>query len=222
MKTLRLLFVAASLGVLFFPDEARSAKEPAMTVVPSEGETPVKKDIPNLDGRPFELRPGNIPDRVTYKFGDDAKMIETAQSLRRQFLDDTVPATPLFDSTVKIQPGAWKALNAAGVIGKKSNTPTGGVAKVGRRTLRLEGMIIRDKDERLVLEKLIRDMVRKDGGGVVRAMRTSEMDKWWTFIAFDIEEPTLVLETKKQKHLFVFYFDRFGVVVIDELNGLPE
>lgn len=219
MKTLRLFLVAASLGVLFFTDEARSAKGPALTLA---DENAVRKDMPNLDGRPFELRPGNIPDRVTYKFGDDAKMIDTAQAVRRQFLDDTPPATLLFDATVKIHPGAWKALNAGGVLGKKSGTPTGGVAKIGRRTLRLEGMIVRDKDERAILERLLRDTIKADGGGVVRAMRTEEMDKWWTFIGFDIEEPTLVLETKKQKHLFVIYFDRFGVVVLDELNGLPD
>lgn len=222
MKTLRSLIVAAALGVMLFYQAAAGAKGPGLTVVPSADENAPKKDIPNLDGRPFELRPGNIPDRVTYKFGDDARMVEAAQAIRRQFLDAEAPTKLLFDQVVKIQPGAWKTLNAANVLGKVSATPINGQTKIGRRSLTLNGMFIRDKGELATLEKLLRDIIRKDGGGVVRAMRTEEMDKWWTFIGFDIEEPTLVLETKKQKHLFVIYFDRFGLVVLDELNSLSE
>ena len=48
------------------------------------------------------------------------------------------------------------------------------------------------------------------------------MAKWWIFIGFDIQEPTLVLETKDKKAQFIFGFVNRQAVVLDELNKLPD
>jgi hypothetical protein len=48
------------------------------------------------------------------------------------------------------------------------------------------------------------------------------MAKWWVFIAFDIEEPVLVIETAGGGYLFVLHFSATGLLAVDELNALPD
>jgi hypothetical protein len=48
------------------------------------------------------------------------------------------------------------------------------------------------------------------------------MQAWWTFIGFDIEEPTFVLETKGGMYRFIVDFLHGHVFLIDELNALPK
>ncbi len=72
------------------------------------------------------------------------------------------------------------------------------------------------------MEAFIREEVHNGGGATIRALNTREMSKWWPFIGFDIQEPTLIMETKDAKRLFVFGFLNGHVVVLDELNSLPD
>lgn len=69
---------------------------------------------------------------------------------------------------------------------------------------------------------VIRRDVQERGGATVRALSTAEMRKWWIFIGFDIQEPTLILETNDKKRQFIFGFVNRQAVVIDELNKLPN
>jgi hypothetical protein len=67
----------------------------------------------------------------------------------------------------------------------------------------------------------IRDLLAGDGGGTVRALSSAEMDHWWTFIGFDIEEPVFAIESKGGKYVFVVAWLRNHVFCLDELKALP-
>jgi hypothetical protein len=180
------------------------------------------KPFPNLQGRPEELRPGALPPRVRYVFGSDAKMKENAQRLETKLLGETPGTGPLLGDNVAVYPGAWKALNEAGKIAFKEVKPINMVttATGGQRVTLLGGHLSTAADLAL-LEVELRKLIRTEGGGGVRALRTREMARWWPFIAFDILEPTLVLETKGGKYCFILHFSKDRVIMVDELNHLP-
>ena len=92
----------------------------------------------------------------------------------------------------------------------------------GRTNQMFSGIVLRDGDELKQVETYIRSEVQLGGGATVRALNSEEMRKWWVFIPFDIQEPTLLLETKDKKWRFVFGLINDQIVVLDEINGLPS
>lgn len=69
----------------------------------------------------------------------------------------------------------------------------------------------------------ISQLLKDDGGFQVRSFTTAEMRKWWVYIAFNIEEPVFVVESKGHKYKFIMGFvNDSSVYVIDELNALPD
>ncbi len=178
--------------------------------------------FPNLSGRPPELRPEPLPLRVRYKFTSDKEMIESARKVAGHLLEGDGSAQPLFQNGVMLQPGAWDRLKDKNNLGKNSAKPVFAMIKTRTGDLKLTSMSINDPSEAVVAEASVREMILSDGGGHVRALKASEMSKWWTFISFDIIEPTLVVETTGGKYLFILELTSKGFVTVDELNGLPN
>lgn len=199
------------------------AQKKALVLVgkPNPGAIGAGVPFPNLEDRPAELRPGVLPQRVRYKFALDDSMTVGAEHLKQHLLADPVSADPLFREFVMIQPGAWKWLKPAGALGLKASQKLETMFPERGKMVRFEGAILRDPGELAALERLLRELIRKDGGGRIRALKSAEMGKWWTYIGFDIEEPTLVIETVGRKYLFIIGFSGGRVLIVDELNGLP-
>jgi TPR repeat protein len=178
--------------------------------------------LPDLTQRPSLLRPGSIPAGVRYSFSTDALMADAATFLTNRFCASPLEGSSGFGKMLVVHPGAWANLSHLGSLRKKSATTWGFVVWDGRTNRQLSGIVLRDAEELKLVEAFIREQVHNGGGATIRALNTREMSKWWTFIGFDIQEPTLIMETKDTKRLFVFGFLNGQVVVLDELNSLPD
>jgi hypothetical protein len=178
--------------------------------------------VPDLSQRPRALQPGSIPARVRYSFAADSTMAEAALLLTNHFCSSAHDEALLFGKTLVVHPGAWSNLKQADSVGKKSATQWGFLVWDGNAQQKLAGFVLRDGEELKQAEALIRQNVQNAGGATVRALSSAEMTKWWIFIGFDIQEPTLVLETKDKKQRYIFGFVGRKVVVVDELNSLPD
>ncbi len=189
---------------------------------PNPGAIDMTAPVPALDGRPLELRPESLPPRVRYKFAPDPEVIAAAQILSTNLLTVAPDAMPIFSGSAIVQPGAWKALHNEGVSGFQEAKIMTALIPIAGRQARLEGAHLQNQTDLNALEDGFRKMIQADGGGRVRALRSAEMAKWWTFIGFDIEEPALVLETTRGKYRFIFGFSKGRALLVDELNSLPE
>ena len=178
--------------------------------------------VPDLSQRPRALRPDSIPAGVRYSFAADSVMADAALLLTNHFCSSAHDETILFGKTLVMHPGAWSNLKQTDSLGKKSATQWGFLVWDGKAEQKFTGFVLRDGDELKQADALIRRDVENAGGATVRALSSAEMTKWWIFIGFDIQEPTLVLETKDKKQRFIFGFVGRQVVVVDELNSLPD
>ena len=183
----------------------------------------VKGDkIPDLSARSLMLRPGQLPAEVRYSFAEDARVKTAADALMNWFRPPSGEGQPLFHKTLLIQPGAWATLKGSPDLGNRFATPWKFVVWDGKTNETLWGILLKDQKEINQAGTAIRHDVQTRGGGTVRALKTSEMSKWWPFIGFYIEEPTLIFETKDQKRHYIFGFVDDKVVLVDELDSLPD
>jgi hypothetical protein len=205
------------------PYQIFAKEQPDVYRIPTNQSSRVQGDpIPDLSKRPSALRPGTIPADVRYSFAEDSLTIDAALRLTNHFCSPSPDAKLLFASTLVVHPGAWMDLKNTDSVGKKSATPWEFLVWDGKTNQRLSGIVLRDRDELKQMEAGIRRDVQEGGGATVRALSTAEMRKWWIFIGFDIQEPTLVLETNDKKRQFIFGFVNRQAVVIDELKKLPN
>lgn len=180
-----------------------------------------KDPFPAFDGRPAELRPGQLSPRVRYKPAADEAVIAAAAIIRSRLLDATPGDSALFGDVVLVGGGAWQYFRNAPDIGHKDSKRVTGRIPTKKKVVELEGRLLQDAGEITTLEQRLRTLIQEDGGGVVRALHTAEMDKWWAYISFDIEEPVFAIESTGGHYLFIVTFGTKGAFELDELNGLP-
>jgi hypothetical protein len=174
-----------------------------------------------MAGRPPDLRPEPLPRPVRYKFVDDGTVVDAARKVADYLLAPALPAGRIFGDSAMIQPGAWTRLRDAKLVLKEAK-PFHSSVRLKRGTIVLDGVSVSDPAELDAIVATLRQIISADGGGKVRALRSAEMAKWWVFIAFDIEEPVLVIETAGGGYLFVLHFSATGLLAVDELNALPD
>ena len=118
----------------------------------------------------------------------------------------------------KLPPSGETVTQSVRVTGRGSHNSV----QLKRGTIKLGGAFVRDTAELTAVATTLRQLIQSDGGGKVRALHAAEMAKWWVFIAFDIEEPSLVLETTGGKYRFILSFTDKELFSVDELNALPD
>ncbi|MFT3780457.1 MAG: hypothetical protein QM790_00480 [Nibricoccus sp.] len=175
--------------------------------------------LPDMSKRPEHLRPGALPRRVRYVFSPDADVLAGARKVEELFIAPKRPQTEsYFEGTTLLQPGVWKHLNRVSSL-KKAKTLSAKI-EFQNKVIELDGKILATNGEFSTAVDALRKMIANDGGGIVRALKSAEMDFWWTFIGFDIEEPVFVLETKGGSYRFIVTMLQGHVFCIDELNAL--
>jgi hypothetical protein len=202
-------------------DKSGSGKIALIMGKPNPGAIDASAKFPTLEGRPLELRPEPLPRAVRYKFADDGAVVAAAKKAADYLLAPALPAGRLFGNGAMIQPGAWTRLQDAKLVLKEAKTFHSSV-RLKRGTIVLDGASVEAPAELDAIVATLRQIISADGGGKVRALRSAEMAKWWVFIAFDIEEPVLVIETAGGGYLFVLHFTAEGLLAVDELNALPD
>ncbi len=176
--------------------------------------------MPDMSGRPVELRPGKLPPQVRYRPVDDAIVVRGASLIDQLLL--AVPAKdpqPLLGDVVMLNPGAWKYLADESAL--KRAKPLVASLSVGHRTVHLEGRFLQRPEEMATAVENVRKLIAADGGATIRALESKEMAQWWAFISLDIEEPVYVVETKRHSYRFIVGLLHDQLFLLDELNGLP-
>ncbi|MEO6993593.1 MAG: hypothetical protein ABI273_08180 [Lacunisphaera sp.] len=188
--------------------------------LPNPSAISAKNAPPAMAGRPENLRPGKLPPRVRYKFVADEMVVAAAAMTEKLFLSPETPdCAAHFETVTLIQPGAWKHLSdVPELIGAK---PLVAKVELGSKVHKMEGRMLTESGQFMKAVGRIRELLAADGGGKVRALYSEEMNHWWTFIGFDIEEPVFAIESKGGKYVFIVSWLRNRVFSLDELKALP-
>ena len=216
------LLVDVLLGADNNEEEEDSSKVAVILGKPNPDATSPGEAFPSMDNRPVDLRPGTLPERVRYVFASDDEVVAAADILRLRLLASDLTEGSLFGDAVLLQAGAWEEFRSNDGIAIGSTKPFSFMIPMSDGPVFLEGGYLKDQAPIDELEIALRDLIHREGGGTIRALTPAEMEKWWTFIGFDIEEPTLAIETANGAHVFVFAFTSKGVFILDELNNLPD
>ena len=177
---------------------------------------------PDMRDRPVHLRPGPLPRRVRYQFKADALVVAAADRVSTLLLGPgpTDGAVLPNNSMSMLGVGAWKHLSRLPAL--QAIKPIFTRVELGRGVVQLETGFLSTPEQRTAVIAEVRRLIADDYGGTLRALRTDEMERWWTFIGFDIEEPTFVIETKGGKYRFVVMCSDDNLFGFDELNALPS
>lgn len=202
----------------------------ATTTPPSKPAKPERKAyllgevIPDMTGRRPELVPGALPARVRYRFASNETVNTMADRLTQALT--TGDARMCGDITL-VHPGAWTVLQPRKTVASKDAgelrmfNPDEGL-KNGANSGRA-GKFLRSRAESANLVRELRAVLAEHGGFEVHALTTIEMQKWWVYIGFDIEEPVYVVATRDGRYKFVIgLIDDQTIFVVDELNSLPD
>ena len=201
-------------------DETTKQKTVIIVGQPNPHALSATDKVPDMAGRPVILRPGKLPRRVRYQFQPDAVVIAAAERVTKLLLGaPPVDSAAVFKEQVMLAPGAWTRLK--NVPSLADTKPFISNCEFRNQVLKLEGRIVGKPEQFATAINEIRQLIAADGGGTVRAFTSDEMQAWWTFIGFDIEEPTFVLETKGGMYRFIIDDLDGHLFLIDELNALP-
>lgn len=176
---------------------------------------------PAMTDRPKTLRPGALPARVRYAFAPDETVLAAAAATEALLLAPAEPdGAAYFETSVLILSGAWHHL--ADIAALQGTKPLISQIELGPKVVALEGRMLDNAEQLAQSARRIRALLAADGGGTLRALRSAEMNRWWTFIGFDIEEPVFVVESKGGKYTFIVGWLEHHVFCFDELRALPQ
>jgi hypothetical protein len=147
-------------------------------------------------------------------------VVAAAQLVHSTLLDASSAAhAPIAAKILAVQPGVWTQVSHLPELQsvKAMRSPV----ELAGRIASLEFAFLNDAQQSAVVVKEVRSLIAADGGGTCRALRTGEMNQWWTYIGFDIEEPVFLIETKGGHHRFVVGCRDNEVSLVDDLNRLP-
>lgn len=175
---------------------------------------------PDMLGRPVHLRPGKLPGRVRYQFKPDSEVVVAAQMVHDTLLDPSAAAEAReAEKRLLVQAGLWSQIPRLPEL--KSVKVMHNTVELPKRMATLECAFLDDAHQTAAVMKEVRSLIAADGGGNCRALRTDEMNQWWTYIAFDIEEPIFLIETKGGHHRFIVGCSDNQISQIDDLNAEP-
>ncbi len=209
------------VGLLEFPAPKLGAAQAAIAAVyPGRSYSPADlSQSPVL--RPPYLQPGPIPNRVRYRYADNAVVTATAKQIHGHFITASKDSKNHWAGAVMVQSGAWMLFRSDENLGRNQAIRFTAVVPSASGKLNLQQIVLRDPYEIQELDSKVCQTIAAEGGGRIRALRSDEISTWWQYIAYDIIEPVFVLETANAHHRFIVGVNQDGIGMIDELNGLP-
>ena len=150
-----------------------------------------------------------IPKGVTYNYAADS-IVEQAKALIKQDLENN-DSYMIADKLLIIGPQLWKRFGKI----KSLKEIEGGNTIFIVDTLQLTGKMTQDiEDSRKVWAQL-----RKEIAGqpyTIRKLNEKELNYYWSVISFDIDEPLLVIETKKHRYILNLLKSNQKLMWLDE------
>lgn len=134
-----------------------------------------------------------IPKGVVYKYCDN-DIVEKAKKIISDNLSDKVDYK-LLQPTLFIGPELWKTFKD----NKKIQEIEKGNVTFHVDNLELSGKMSQDINDSKKIWNEFRKEISKDY--IIRKANENELRYYWSVISFDIEEPLLILETKKHNYI---------------------
>lgn len=195
-------------------------KKLALVGVPNPQSHSASDLAPAMLGRPVHLRPGQLPRRVRYQFKSDSEVMAAAELVRSTFLtESTAPDSSALAATLSVQPGVWAKISTWPTL--KEAKLLHAQIELTDRVAVLDFALLNGPEQTAAVAKEVQSWIHADGGGVLRALSTEEMNHWWTYIATDIEEPVFVIETNGGHRKFIIGCHKNKISLIDDLDALP-
>lgn len=135
-----------------------------------------------------------IPKGVTYNYAADS-IVEQAKALIRQDLENE-DSYVIANKLLIVGPQLWKRFGKI----KSLKEIEGGNTTFLVDNLQLKGKTAQDVED----SKKIWAELRKEVAGqpyTIRKLNEKELRYYWSVISFDIDEPLLVIETKKHRYI---------------------
>lgn len=151
-----------------------------------------------------------IPKDVTYNYCSP-ELIEKSKGLLRKELSDSTTYI-LNSNSVFVGPTLWARFKNVPAIANIS----GGNVFMEFNKQKLAGKVTQNRES----FKLVWDQLKSEIKGndyTLRKATFKEIQYYWAIIAFDIDEPLLILETKDRRYLFNFTPKDLKLMWIDEM-----
>lgn len=133
----------------------------------------------------------NIPDGITYlKKDDDLNEKAIAKLEQLLFIQDN----DNISNSIGCGPYFWQELVNAEIFSSSIGIPMVFIIPNGDSISKLEGRVIRWKDQTQILLELLRKIISSSDGFKLRKLTLQEMQIYWMMIPYDIEEPIFTLE----------------------------
>lgn len=141
-----------------------------------------------------------IPKGVNYHKTSEANNKEAKKLIQEAIVSKDF--RPIFETTVMIGPNLWTSY----LRNYSEANPEGGInlnfkIPIEKKIITRKGRIIKQNEEFNLMWNFISDNLN---GGKIRVPKKSEIEYYWSIIAYDIEEPLYVMEFKHTKILFNF------------------
>ncbi|MDB5256123.1 MAG: hypothetical protein JWM14_818 [Chitinophagaceae bacterium] len=154
----------------------------------------------------------SIPKRVVYKYTDPAVIAKAKEIIAKELSDQREYA--LIDNVLFVGPGLWMRFSKVKTLEKIE----GGNVTHMVDNYKLPGKMTQSIEN----GKKVWDQVCKEVKGkkyILRKLTYDELEYYWSVIAFDIEEPLLVLETDEHKYILNLSPKTYKLF---NLDGMPE
>lgn len=165
----------------------------------------------------FKNQSENGGNEVRYIVTDSATNAFAYDKILKVFENNSKEIS-LFDSVVGCLPFLWSELKENPYF-EKADGPTmwidmgnnpGGDKKV------FVGKALRKKPVLDSLQSFLINSVKNDSSFIVRKLNKNELQIYWAFISFDIEEPIYILINKHRK--LILHFNKYFVFQIDDIS----
>lgn len=173
-------------------------------------------------GRPLSQ---DVPAGIRYK-KSSAAATNKAIELTKKLLDADVPDAFILQSASKVilcGPGLWKAIKDVAPKSLKAAAPMKGLIPTSKGVVEMDGRVFKRRQELLDFWTCVLAYHYMHKKAAIRKLNQSEMKYYWAIIAWDIEEPVLVVDYGSAQLLIdfddasgnakVFYVDILGKLV---------
>jgi len=159
----------------------------------------------------------DIPNGITYKDADSATNAKAFNKLNSA-LADSSSTISWFDGGMGCMPFLWKQLSSNPYFADAGGAEMTIMVPFGGEVRTFKGKSFRRKADLDSLQSFLVQTIRNDAPYVIRKPSPRELNLYWAFISFDIEEPVFVIESRS--HLFLVDFYKDHILQIDDYYGV--
>lgn len=164
----------------------------------------------------FTILTSTVNAEIIYKPTSDKINRATIAKLN-DFLSGKTTAQSLLSPALATGPGLWQELVNQSLVTSDAGKRLHHIIPEHNLNIDYQGRIFQQSEPMVTALNHVREQLNQDGQFVIRHLSHGELNRYWGFIAYDIEEPIFVVESARRKFLFdlkknqtLFYLDDYS------------